>query len=119
MVYRPEKNLRLETYSQMIPVPKTITNVIREDTPKDYEFIETGYGVTISQIMSANLQARQLLEAKVCRRFLRSLFIFFLLNCIFQVHPSELQETLTGLPRRQRILSATQVIANLYKNALL
>ena len=36
---------------------------------------------------------------------------------IFQVHPSEWQETLTGLPRRERILSAAKVIANLYKNA--
>lgn len=40
-------------------------------------------------------------------------------NLTFQVHPSEWQETLTGVSRRQRILSAAKVVANLYKHTLL
>lgn len=86
VVYSPEKNFRVETYSQMVPVPKSITSVIKEDTPTDYEFIDTGYGVTASQIMSANLQVSRILyESRM--RFVdvdNFYFIFVFARCIRQ-----------------------------------
>ncbi|KAK7576509.1 hypothetical protein V9T40_012795 [Parthenolecanium corni] len=86
-----EKSTNLESYSQMIPIPFTIINVAKDDTVKDYEHKDTGFSVPVSHILGNNLQ----------------------------VHPSEWQETLTGVSRRQRILSAAKVVANLYKHMLL
>lgn len=79
-----ENDLHLETFSQMIPIPQSIVNVAKYDTPKDYLQIDSGFSVAVSHIMGSNLQ----------------------------VHPSEWQETLTGVSRRQRIFSAARVLAH-------
>jgi len=85
-----EKDVHLETFSQMIPVPASIVNVAMDETPLTYANIQDGFSVTIASLMASNLQ----------------------------VHSSEWQEQLTYVSRRKRILSAAIVLANLYNNTL-
>lgn len=57
-----ENDLHLETYSQMIPIPQSIVNVAKDDTPKDYLQIDSGFSVAVSQIMGSNLQVNNILS---------------------------------------------------------
>lgn len=56
VLHELEKGLQLETYSQMIPIPTSIINLAREDTEKDYKYLNSGFSVTVSHIMGSNLQ---------------------------------------------------------------
>ncbi|KAI5710414.1 hypothetical protein M8J75_008475 [Diaphorina citri] len=84
------KECNLETYSQMIPVPSGIVEVAQTDTPADYEHKATGYSVTIGSLMAKNLETDH----------------------------TEWQMALTGVPRRQMILTAAKIVANLYKTVV-
>ncbi|KAL1462828.1 hypothetical protein WDU94_014635 [Cyamophila willieti] len=84
------KECQLETYSQMIPIPSGIIEIAQTDTPSDYEHKGTGYSVTIGSLMAKNLETDH----------------------------SEWQMALTGVPRRQMILDAAKVLANLYKTVV-
>lgn len=57
-----ENDLHLETFSQMIPIPQSIVNVAKYDTPKDYLQIDSGFSVAVSHIMGSNLQVNNILS---------------------------------------------------------
>lgn len=52
----PPKNITLEIYTQMTPIPSTVIAAAKGDTPKDYPLKETGFSTTIGSYMAANLQ---------------------------------------------------------------
>lgn len=81
------KECQLETYTQMVPVPTGIVQIAETETPSDYAHKSTGYSVTIGSLMAKNLETDH----------------------------SEWQMALSGVSRRQMILTAAKVIANLYK----
>jgi len=54
-----ERNIDLEVYTQSVPVPATIVGLISDDTPKDYEYISTGFSIPVAHFMASNLKVRQ------------------------------------------------------------
>lgn len=85
-----ERNIDLEVYTQSVPVPATIVGLISDDTPKDYEYISTGFSIPVAHFMASNLK----------------------------VHPSEWQEVMTGVSQRSSLLAASVSLAMSYKIAL-
>lgn len=51
-----ERNIDLEVYTQSVPVPSSIVGLISDDTPKDYEFIQTGFSIPVAHFMASNLK---------------------------------------------------------------
>lgn len=85
-----ERNIDLEVYTQSVPVPTSIVSLINDDTPKDYEYISTGFSIPVAHFMASNLK----------------------------VHPSEWQEIMTGVSQRSSLLAASISLAMSYKNAI-
>ncbi|XP_017776338.1 PREDICTED: protein PRRC1-like [Nicrophorus vespilloides] len=85
----PIKEINLQTFTQMTPVPTEIVNLAQEDTKSDYPLAWSGLAVTVGSLMGSNLH----------------------------VSHSEWHQALTGVSRREIILSAAKVLANLYKNS--
>lgn len=51
----PEQNIFIETFTQMTPVPASVAVTLSSETPKDYPCLDTGFSVTVGQIMATNL----------------------------------------------------------------
>lgn len=52
----PTKQINLQVFTQMTPVPASIVALAQEDTPNDYPLKWSGYSVTIGSLMAQNLQ---------------------------------------------------------------
>ncbi|XP_065167297.1 protein PRRC1-like [Atheta coriaria] len=85
----PIKQINLQIFTQMTPVPAEIVALAQEDTPADYPLRWSGLSVTIGSLMGSNLH----------------------------VPNSEWHQALTGTSRRDIILQAANVLATLYKNS--
>jgi non-canonical (house-cleaning) NTP pyrophosphatase len=85
-----EQDINLEIYTQSVPVPTSIVELISDDTPNDYEHIATGLSIPVSHFMASNLK----------------------------VHPSKWQEVMTGVSQRSSLLSASVSLATAYQNHL-
>ncbi|XP_068229860.1 protein PRRC1-A-like [Palaemon carinicauda] len=86
----PGEDIILQTYTQVTPVPPDFVSQARTSTQDDYPFKNTGFATTVGNIAS---------------------------QCL-QVHHTEWQETLTGVPRRDLIILAARTLAGLYKARL-
>lgn len=86
----PEENIFLETFTQMTPIPSPVAIALAANTPRDYKFIDTGYSVTVGEVMGANLQ----------------------------VAHSEWHQLYTGTRRSEFIYLAAKTLATLYKSRL-
>lgn len=86
----PIRQITLQTFTQMTPVPTAIVTLAQEDTPSDYPLRWSGLSVTIGQLMANNLN----------------------------VHHSEWHHALTGVSRRDTILLAAKTLASLYKASI-
>lgn len=51
-----KRNINLQTFTQMTPVPSQIVEIAKESTPEHYS--KDGYSVTIGSLMGTNLQVR-------------------------------------------------------------
>ncbi|KAF5269818.1 hypothetical protein FQR65_LT05864 [Abscondita terminalis] len=51
----PVRQITLQTFTQMTPVPTAVVTLAQEDTPSDYPFKWSGYSVTIGGLMAKNL----------------------------------------------------------------
>lgn len=52
----PRRQITLQTFTQMTPVPASVVALAQEDTPNDYPLKWSGYAVTIGSLMAQNLQ---------------------------------------------------------------
>lgn len=86
----PKRNVNLQTFTQMTPVPSQIVTVAQEATPEDYPLKWSGLSVTVGSLMANNLQ----------------------------VPHNEWHHALTGVSRRDIILQAVQSLAGIYKNTI-
>lgn len=86
----PGKHIHLQTFTQMTPVPTAVISVLKADTPQDYPLRNTGFSVTVGNVMARNLQTER----------------------------SNWHYALTGVSRRDIILSAAKQLAGLYKHSL-
>ena len=86
----PVLGIKLETYTQSIPLLNECVNQLQFETPIDYPERNSGYSVTIGGVMSQKLN----------------------------VPHEEWHFAYSGVHRKQIILEAAKVLANLYKNRL-
>ncbi|XP_076667432.1 protein PRRC1-like isoform X1 [Andrena cerasifolii] len=86
----PKRNVNLQTFTQMIPVPSQIVTMAQEATPEDYPLKWSGLAVTVGSLMASSLQ----------------------------VPHNEWYHALTGVSRRDIILLAVQSLAGIYKNTI-
>ncbi|PSN42301.1 Protein PRRC1 [Blattella germanica] len=86
----PGREISLQTFTQLTPVPAAVVALAQEDTPSDYPLRWSGLSVKIGSLMARNLQ----------------------------VHHSEWHQGLTGVARRDMLLMAAKVLAGLYKNSI-
>ncbi|KAF5302987.1 hypothetical protein FQA39_LY19049 [Lamprigera yunnana] len=86
----PLRQITLQTFTQMTPVPTALVSLAQEDTPSDYPFKWSGYSITIGSLMAKNLG----------------------------VSRTEWHQALTGVSRRDIILLAAKTLASLYKTSL-
>ncbi|KAK4884677.1 hypothetical protein RN001_000948 [Aquatica leii] len=86
----PVRQITLQTFTQMTPVPTAVVSLAQEDTPSDYPFKWSGYSITIGSLMAKNLG----------------------------VSHTEWHHALTGVSRREIILFAAKTLAALYKSSL-
>ncbi|XP_076761044.1 protein PRRC1-like isoform X2 [Xylocopa sonorina] len=86
----PKRNVNLQTFTQMTPVPSQIVTMAQEATPEDYPLKWSGLSVTVGSLMATNLQ----------------------------VPHNEWHHALTGVSRRDLILLAVQSLAGIYKNTI-
>lgn len=56
MLKDPGREINLETYTQLTPVPALVVALAQEDTPSDYPLRWSGLSVTIGSLMASNLQ---------------------------------------------------------------
>uniref|UniRef100_A0A1L8DC65 Non-canonical purine NTP phosphatase/PRRC1 domain-containing protein n=1 Tax=Nyssomyia neivai TaxID=330878 RepID=A0A1L8DC65_9DIPT len=86
----PLRNITLKTVTQMTEIPLSVITAIQEDTPKNYQFLDTGFAVAVRQIMSNNLG----------------------------VNLTEWHKYYTGVSRSEMILNASKTLATRYKTSL-
>ncbi|KAE8746315.1 hypothetical protein FOCC_FOCC006987 [Frankliniella occidentalis] len=86
----PAREITLETFTQLTPVPAAVVSLAQEDTPAEYPLRWSGLSVTVGSIMANNLQ----------------------------VPHSEWHQALTGVSRREMILLAAKILAGLYKSSV-
>ncbi|OAD62655.1 Protein PRRC1 [Eufriesea mexicana] len=86
----PKRNVNLQTFTQMTPVPSQIVTMAQEATPEDYPLKWSGLSVTVGSLMANSLQ----------------------------VPHNEWHHALTGISRRDIILLAVQSLAGIYKNTI-
>lgn len=86
----PKRNVNLQTFTQMTPVPSQIVMMAQEATPEDYPLKWSGLAVTVGSLMASSLQ----------------------------VPHTEWHHALTGISRRDIILLAVQSLAGIYKNTI-
>ncbi|GAB0093890.1 Protein PRRC1 [Sergentomyia squamirostris] len=90
MITDPQRNLVLKSITQMTPIPLAVVATIRESTPKDYPLQDTGFSVTIGQVMAENLK----------------------------VIPAEWHQHYTSVNRSDMILNAVKSLAAIYKKTI-
>ncbi|KAF2884239.1 hypothetical protein ILUMI_21931 [Ignelater luminosus] len=90
LLYDPARQITLQTFTQMTPVPTAVVTLAQEDTPSDYPLKWSGYSVTIGSLMAKNLATSH----------------------------TEWHQALTGVSRREMILLAAKTLASLYKSSL-
>jgi hypothetical protein len=56
MLKDPGREINLQTFTQLIPVPSAVVALARDDTPSDYPLLYSGLAVTIGSLMARNLQ---------------------------------------------------------------
>jgi hypothetical protein len=56
MLKDPGREITLQTYTQLTPVPAAVVALAQEDTPCDYPLLCSGLAVTIGSLMARNLQ---------------------------------------------------------------
>lgn len=76
--------------TQMTPIPVSVIAAIRAETLENYEFKESGFAVTVGQVMSNNLK----------------------------VHHSEWHVAYTTIRRSEMILNTAKSLAFIYKQQL-
>ncbi|XP_034177448.2 protein PRRC1-A isoform X1 [Osmia lignaria lignaria] len=86
----PKRNVNLQTFTQMTPVPSQIVTMAQEATPEDYPLKWSGLAVTVGGLMASSLQ----------------------------IPHNEWHHALTGISRRDIILLAVQSLAGIYKNTI-
>lgn len=86
----PEQNIFLETFTQSTPIPAPVAVSLAANTPEDYKFKETGFSVTVGEVMGANLN----------------------------VSHTEWHQLYTGTRRSEFIYLAAKTLATLYKTQL-
>lgn len=84
------QNFELYNVTQMTPIPLSVIATIKAETPDSYEFKNSGFAVTVGQVMSNSLQ----------------------------VHHSEWHVAYTTVRRSDMILSAAKTLAAVYKQRL-
>lgn len=52
----PKRNVNLQTFTQMTPVPSQIVTMAQEATPEDYPLKWSGLSVTVGSLMANSLQ---------------------------------------------------------------
>lgn len=52
----PKRNVNLQTFTQMTPVPSQIVTMAQEATPEDYPLKWSGLSITVGSLMASNLQ---------------------------------------------------------------
>lgn len=86
----PKRQVNLQTFTQFTPVPVSVVNLAKEDTPKEYPLRESGFSVTIGSLMASNLQ----------------------------VPHTEWHKALTGVSRRDMLYITAKSLAGLYKGSI-
>ncbi|XP_076044990.1 protein PRRC1-like [Oratosquilla oratoria] len=86
----PGQDILLQTYTQVTPIPAEYVTQARASTPEDYPLKSSGFATTIGEVASQ----------------------------VLQVHHSQWQETVCGVPRREMVTLAARVLASLYKAQL-
>lgn len=86
----PKRNVNLQSFTQMTPVPSQIVAMAEEGTPEDYPLKWSGLSVTVGSLMANSLQ----------------------------VSHNEWHYALTGISRRDIIYLAVQSLAGIYKNTI-
>lgn len=59
----------------MTPIPISVITSIKEDTPAEYKFLETGFAVTVGSVMANNLKVRDLFAT-----FLKFVYLLYYVN---------------------------------------
>ena len=52
----PGREISLQTFTQLTPIPAAVVALAQEDTPSDYPLRWSGLAVTIGSLMARNLQ---------------------------------------------------------------
>ncbi|XP_017883571.1 protein PRRC1-like isoform X2 [Ceratina calcarata] len=86
----PKRNVNLQSFTQMTPVPSQIVAMAQEGTAEDYPLKWSGLSVTVGSLMASSLQ----------------------------VSHNEWHYALTGISRRDIIYLAVQSLAGIYKNTI-
>lgn len=85
-----KNNITLKIFTQMTPIPNEMIQILKSETPVDYEKKETGFKTTIGSIMSQNLG----------------------------VPHYEWHKSYTSIDRRDMIYAAAKSLASIYKREL-
>lgn len=112
MLDDPKRDLTLQTFTQMTPIPVSIVDIAKQDTPEDYPQIASGFAVTIGSLMARNLQVS---TSKYLLLFSTTTVDLLLL---LQVHHSEWHLAATGVSRREQLLLTSKALAGIYKNTI-
>lgn len=86
----PDQNIFLQTFTQMTPIPASVAISLASETPADYPLKDSGFCVTVGQVMATNLN----------------------------VPHTEWHEAYTGTKRSEFIYLAAKTLATLYKNII-
>lgn len=86
----PIRDINLQTFTQMTPIPTSVVNLAQEDTPNDYPLKWSGLSIPIGNLMGKNLN----------------------------VHHTEWHHALTGITRREIIFLAAKTLAGMYKTSI-
>lgn len=84
----PIRQIVIQVFTQMTPVPTPVVTLASEDTPSNYPLKWSGYSVTIGSLMGKNLG----------------------------VSHTDWHKALTGVSRRDIILLAAKSLATMYKS---
>lgn len=56
MLKDPGREIHVQTFTHLTPVPAAVVALAQEDTPSDYPHLWSGFAVTVGSIMASNLQ---------------------------------------------------------------
>lgn len=110
----PKRNVNLQTFTQMTPVPSQIVTMAQEATPEDYPLKWSGLSITVGSLMASNLQVS--FQQSNYSNFIYAIIIKKSMS--LKVPHNEWHHALTGISRRDIILLAVQSLAGIYKNTI-